>query len=151
MPSAVVVTGGGGSRDAAGAAVAFPALVTLPATGSTHAGVRGLLPLLCGAPRLTAFAIREFDDGSAPPVRLGAGPTANRLAGLVAALHPAAPLAVLYVRGMGADEAALSAVTVRAGVTLIDLPRTHAARLGSSGRGERDTAAWVAAGAALRV
>lgn len=42
---------------------------------------------------------------------------------------------------MGADVAALSAVEARAGVTLTDLPRTHAPRLGSSGRGDSDTAA----------
>lgn len=150
-PSAVDVPVGGSNRHAADAAAAFPALVTLSATGSTHAGVRGLVPLLRGAPRLAAFAVSEVNDGSAPPVHFGAGPAANRLAGLIAALHPAAPLAVLHLRGMGADDAALSAVAARAGTTLTDLRLTHAPRLGSSGRGDSDTTAWAAAGAALRV
>ncbi|GAB0495215.1 hypothetical protein MMPV_006514 [Pyropia vietnamensis] len=153
-PTAVVLPDGGSGGDGAGAAdavAAFPALVTLSATGSTRAGVRGLVPILRGAPRLAAFAVSEVDSDSVPPIRFEAGPAANRLAGLVTALHPAAPLAVLHLRGMGVDDAALTAVAARAGTTLTDLRLTHTLHLGRSGRGGSDIATWAAAGAALRV
>lgn len=149
-PSAVAAPASGSGSVGTDVTAAFPALRTLSATGSTPAGVRGLAHLLRGAPRLAAFAVSEI-DGAVPPARFGAGPGRNRLAGLVAALHPAAPLAVLHLRGMGADGAALSAVAARAGTTLTDLRLTHAPRLGASGGGGDDMAAWAAAGAALRV